>query len=368
MDWKSEPELVEVPDPQPGPGEVVVRIGGAGACHSDLHLMHDFEGGVLPWSPPFTLGHENAGWVHAIGEGVTRVAVGQPVAVYGPWGCGVCSRCAVGIENYCEDPMRAPVPSGGGGLGLDGGMADLMLVPDARLLVPLPDGLDPVTAAGLTDAGLTPFHAIRRSRHLLTADASIVLIGVGGLGHVGVQIARELGPASVIAVDTKSSALDLATKVGADHTVLSGDDAAEIIRDLTHGRGADVVVDFVGAAPTIELARRVARPLGDVALVGIAGGESRSPSSASRMRSPWRPRTGAPDPSWSSCWPWPHADGSRSSTRCIDSTTRSTPTGRSSAARSRAAPSSCPAETARSTSRGSVTVGTSWLVGRRAVA
>ena len=273
MDWKSEPELVEVPDPQPGPGEVVVRIGGAGACHSDLHLMHDFEGGVLPWSPPFTLGHENAGWVDAIGEGVTRVAVGQPVAVYGAWGCGVCSRCAVGIENYCEDPMHAPVPSGGGGLGLDGGMADLMLVPDARLLVPLPDGLDPVTAAGLTDAGLTPFHAIRRSRHLLTADASIVLIGVGGLGHVGVQIARELGPATVIAVDTKSSALDLATTVGADHTVLSGDGAAEIIRDLTHGRGADVVVDFVGAAPTIELARSVARPLGDVALVGIAGGE-----------------------------------------------------------------------------------------------
>jgi propanol-preferring alcohol dehydrogenase len=273
MDWKSEPELVEVPDPQPGPGEVVIRIGGAGACHSDLHLMHDFDGGALPWNPPFTLGHENAGWVHAVGDGVTRVVVGEPVAVYGSWGCGACSRCAVGIENYCEDPMHAPVPSGGGGLGLDGGMADLMLVPDARLLVPLPDGLDPVTAAGLTDAGLTPFHAIRRSRHLLTADASIVLIGVGGLGHVGVQIARELGAAAVIAVDTKSSALDLAAKVGADHTVPAGDDAAGTIRDLTHGRGADVVIDFVGSAPTIELARTIARPLGDVALVGIAGGE-----------------------------------------------------------------------------------------------
>jgi propanol-preferring alcohol dehydrogenase len=152
-------------------------------------------------------------------------------------------------------------------------MADLMLVPDARLLVPLPDGLDPAAAAGLTDAGLTPYHAIRRSRRLLTADATIVLIGVGGLGHVGVQIARELGPATVIAVDTKASALDLATKVGADHTVLADDQAAATIRELTQGRGADVVVDFVGAAPTIELARTVARPLGDVALVGIAGGE-----------------------------------------------------------------------------------------------
>jgi propanol-preferring alcohol dehydrogenase len=273
MNWKSEPELVEVPDPEPGPGQVVVKIGGAGACHSDLHLMHDFEGGALPWNPPFTLGHENAGWVHAVGEGVTRVAVGQPVAVYGPWGCGVCARCAVGVENYCEDPLHAPVPSGGGGLGLDGGMADLMLVPDARLLVPLPDGLDPVTAAGLTDAGLTPYHAIRRSRSKLTADGAIVLIGVGGLGHVGVQVARELGAATVIAVDTKPSALELALKVGADHAIASNDDAADAIRELTRGRGADVVIDFVGAAPTFELARGVARPMGDVTMVGIAGGE-----------------------------------------------------------------------------------------------
>lgn len=94
--WRSEPELVDVAEPVPGPGQVVVRIGGAGACHSDLHLMHDFDAGALPWGPPFTLGHENDGWVHRLGDGVTGLSVGQPVAVYGPWGCGECTRCRVG--------------------------------------------------------------------------------------------------------------------------------------------------------------------------------------------------------------------------------------------------------------------------------
>jgi propanol-preferring alcohol dehydrogenase len=150
LKWKSDPVLVEVDEPAPGPGEAVVRVGGAGACHSDLHLMREFEHGLLPWGPPFTMGHENAGWVHALGPGVTGVEVGEPVAVYGPWGCGVCSRCQLGVETYCENPAGAPVASGGGGLGLDGGMAELMLVPAAsRHLVSLPEGLDPVAAAPL---------------------------------------------------------------------------------------------------------------------------------------------------------------------------------------------------------------------------
>ena len=133
--------------------------------------------------------------------------------------------------------------------------------------------LEPVTAAGLTDAGLTPYHAINRSRHLLAPDATLVAIGVGGLGHVGVQIAKALGAAQVVAVDVKQEALDLAVSVGADHTVTSGESAAEEIRALTGGRGADVVIDFVGATATIELARSVARPMSDVTIVGIGGGE-----------------------------------------------------------------------------------------------
>ena len=263
-----EPELVETPDPTPGPGEVVVRVGAAGACHSDLHILYELDVSAV-WQLPMTLGHETAGWVHARGAGVTGVSEGDPVAVYGAWGCGICPRCAVGAENYCERPSLV----GGGGLGADGGMADFLLVPDQRHLVALPDGLDPVTAAPLTDAGLTPYHAIRRSWPKLTPDATCVLIGVGGLGHVAVQIARATTAAQVIAVDVKPDALELARKLGAHHAIAADESAAAAVRELTGGRGADVVIDFVGATTTLELARAVARNLADLTIVGIAGGQ-----------------------------------------------------------------------------------------------
>ncbi len=266
--FQREPELVEVPDPVPGPGEVVVRVGAAGACHSDLHILYELDAPAA-WPVPMTLGHETAGWVHALGAGVAGLSEGDPVAVYGAWGCGVCPRCAVGMENYCERPSAA----GGGGRGADGGMADYLLVPHQRHLVPLPAGLDPVTAAPLTDAGLTPYHAIRRSWAKLTPDATIVLVGVGGLGHVGVQIARATTGAQVIAVDLKDEALHLARTVGAHNTVRSDQDAAQHIRELTGGRGADVVIDFVGATATLELARTAARRMADITVVGIGGGE-----------------------------------------------------------------------------------------------
>ena len=267
--WKHEPEFREVPEPVPGPGEVVVRIGGAGACHSDLHLMHDFEAGMLGWGPPFTLGHENAGWVEALGPGVRGVEVGEPVAVYGPWGCGRCARCLAGTENYCE--RQAEIGAMGGGLGRDGGMAPLMLVPNARWLVPL-GGLDPVAAAPLTDAGLTPYHAVKRSLSLLVPGSFAVVIGAGGLGHLAVQVVRALSPATVIVVDQRPAALKLAEEVGAHATVLAGADAAAELRALTFGRGADVVLDFVGADATLALGAAVARPLGHLTIVGIAGG------------------------------------------------------------------------------------------------
>jgi propanol-preferring alcohol dehydrogenase len=272
LEWNSEPRIVEVEDPVPGPGEVVVRVGGAGACHSDLHLMHDFDGRGLPWGPPFTLGHENAGWVHEVGEGVTHLEVGQPVAVYGAWGCGTCARCQFGAETYCENLAGAPIPGGGGGLGLDGGMAELMLVPSSRHLLPLPDGLDPVQAAPLTDAGLTPYHAVRRSLWKLTPGSTAVVIGVGGLGHLAIQILKATTAARVVAVDTRPEALALARDIGADLTVPSGEAAAREIRDATGGRGADVVLDLVGATATLALAAAVVRQLGDLTLVGIAGG------------------------------------------------------------------------------------------------
>jgi propanol-preferring alcohol dehydrogenase len=266
--WRHDPELRDVADPQPRPGEVVVRVGGAGVCHSDLHLLYEFPPGLMPYEPPFTLGHENAGWVHAIGDGVTGLEVGQPVAVYGAWGCGHCIRCREGNENYC---VNAATAGASGGLGRDGGMAPYLLVPSARLVVPLGD-LDPVAAAPLTDAGLTPYHAIRRSLPKLLPGSTAVAIGVGGLGHMGVQLLSALTAAQVIAVDVKPEALELARGSGADVTVTSGPDAAAEIREATKGVGADVVLDFVGAEATMQLGAQVARPLGDLTVVGIAGG------------------------------------------------------------------------------------------------
>jgi len=272
LDWKSTPVLKEVDKPSPGPGQVVIKVGAAGACHSDIHLMDEFDAGAVPWNPPFTLGHENAGWISEIGAGVTGFEVGQAVAVYGPWGCGHCAHCRIGFETLCEDLEDAPVPSGGGGLGLDGGMAEYMLVPDARFLVPLPGDLDPLQAAPLTDAGLTPYHAIRRSLPKLTPDATAVVIGVGGLGHTAVQILNAITGASIIAVDQRESALKLAAEHGADRTFVSGADTAEEIRKATGGRGADVIIDFVGVDATLQMGAAAARQLGDLTIVGIGGG------------------------------------------------------------------------------------------------
>lgn len=272
LDWKSEPVIQDVDQPMAGPGEVVIKVGGAGACHSDIHLMDEFESGAVPWNPPFTLGHENAGWVHSLGDGVSNLEPGQPVAVYGPWGCGTCVRCLAGFETYCENLADAPVPGGGGGLGLDGGMAEFMLIPSARFLVPLPEGLTPAQAAPLTDAALTPYHAIRRSLPKLAADSHAVVIGVGGLGHMAVQILKAISGASVIAVDTRAEALRVAESDGADITFLSDEGTADQIREATGGRGADVIIDCVGADATLAMGAAAARQMGDLTIVGIAGG------------------------------------------------------------------------------------------------
>lgn len=272
--WKTDPELVEVDKPEPGPNDAVIKVGGAGACHSDLHLMHDFdESTPLMWGPPFTLGHENAGWVESLGEGVTGFEVDQPVGVYGPWGCGVCQNCLAGVETYCLNPADAPAPGGGGGLGCDGGMAEYMLVRDAdRHLIALPDGLAPADAAPLTDAGLTPYHAVARSWTKLHPTATAVVIGVGGLGHMAVQIIKQTTGARVVAVDQRDEALRLAKEMGADETLVSGDDTAQTIKDMTGGAGADVVLDCVGVDATLAASAAAVAVQGDLTIVGIGGG------------------------------------------------------------------------------------------------
>jgi propanol-preferring alcohol dehydrogenase len=194
------------------------------------------------------------------------------VAVVGAWGCGTCRHCLDGLETYCERPDLAPVPAGGGGLGLDGGMAEYLLVPASRHLVPLPEGLDPVGAAPLTDAGLTPYHAVRRSEAKLGPTATAVVIGVGGLGHLAVQVLKATSASRVVAVDARESARDLAVECGADLALHPGDDLVPAIRDYTQGRGADVVIDCVGSDETLAAAAACARQLGDVTIVGLGGG------------------------------------------------------------------------------------------------
>jgi propanol-preferring alcohol dehydrogenase len=266
--WGKPAELCDTNVPEAGPGQVLVRIGGAGACHSDLHVM-DWPEGQLPWKLPFTLGHENAGWVERVGAGVTGVKPGDAVLVYGPWGCGRCRPCRLGRENYCE--RAAEIGVAGGGLGRDGGMAEYMLVPSARLLVPLGD-LDPVQAAPLADAALTPYHAIARSRDRLHPGATAVVIGIGGLGQMGVQLVKATTGARVIAVDTDERRLAVARSLGADLAVRSDAAAADAIRAATGGVGADLVLDMVGADATLALGARSLRAEGRLVIIGLAMG------------------------------------------------------------------------------------------------
>ena len=260
-------ELREVPVPEPGPGQVLVKVGGAGACHSDLHLM-DAPPDVLRTKLPFTLGHENAGWVEKLGPGATGFAPGDPVIVYGPWGCGTCANCRLGMENYCENTGGL-----GGGLGgNDGGMAPYLLVPATRFLIPL-GSLDPREAAPLTDAALTSYHAVKRSLHLLGPGSTAVVIGAGGLGQMAIQILRALSSATtIVAVDTADDKLTTARRMGADEALLSGDEAVTRIKDMTRGQGAQLVLDIVGVDPTLRMAAQVARVRGHLTIVGLGGG------------------------------------------------------------------------------------------------
>ena len=259
--------IEDVAKPSPGPGQVLVKIGGAGVCHSDLHVMEE----DLGFKPPFTLGHENAGWVAEVGEGVKGFKEGDAVAVYGPWGCGRCHACQLSAENYCEN--WASIGTFGGGLGSDGGMADYMLVPFSRLLVPL-GGLSPAKAAPLSDAALTPYHAIKRALPQLDAESTAVVMGVGGLGHMAIQLLRVLAPVRIVAADVDEKKLEQAKALGADDVVnnAQADEAAERIQKIAGPRGAGLVLDCVGVQPTVDLGAKLLGRNSVWTIVGLGGG------------------------------------------------------------------------------------------------
>jgi len=254
--------LTEVEDPRPRDGEVLVRVLAAGACHSDLHVV-DAPEGTFGFGPPFTLGHEIAGVV------ASGPSAGTPVAVYGPWGCGSCPRCLSGMDNYCD--RRGSLGWAGVGLGRDGGMASHVLVPSARFLVPTGD-LPATQAAPLSDAGLTPYHAIAPLRERLGPDSAVAVIGTGGLGHLAVQILRAVTPARVFAVDVREAALELAHESGASFTTLVRPDTPAVLRAANGDVGFDAVLDFVGGESSLALASACLRAGGDLVIVGSGGG------------------------------------------------------------------------------------------------
>jgi len=274
-------EIRDVPIPEIAPDEVLVRVAGAGLCHSDIHVLHAPEWPV----PNMTLGHETAGWVESTGADVSGFEQGEAVLVYLVWACGYCRPCIEGRDNVCVNQGgrlgMPPCP----GLGPDGGMAEFIKV-KARYLEPL-GSLDPVAAAPLADAGLTPMHAINGARHRLTPGSTAVVIGVGGLGHMGLQILKATTGVRLIAVDSSDQKLDIAREHGADEVILSDASAAQTILDLTDGYGADAVFDFVGVQPTVDLATRVIAPDGALRFVGLGGGSFPYSADSLPVPLPW---------------------------------------------------------------------------------
>jgi propanol-preferring alcohol dehydrogenase len=266
--WGLPPEMVRVSVPEVGPGQVLVRVGGCGLCHSDLDMMAmpAAVGEALGWHLPFTLGHETAGWVEAVGDGVDGLGPGDAVALASPSSCGTCRWCRGGLENRCASALV------GRGYGRDGGLADLVLVGDARGVLPI-GALDPALAAPLTDAGATSHHAVRRVLPALGAGSTAVVIGIGGLGAFVVQLLRVLSDARVVAVDPDPVRRALGERLGA-HEVLDGvrRGSAREIAELVGSGGADAVIDLVGTDDTISCAVRVAGVGASIGIVGAAGG------------------------------------------------------------------------------------------------
>lgn len=258
-------EDIEVPKPKGG--EVLIKVAGAGVCHSDLHVI---DHGIAGNNSPFTLGHENAGYVEEVGESVTGYKKGDAVMVYGPWGCGHCKPCQQTQENYCDHQSEMTF---GGGLGENGGMAEYLLVPSDRLLIKL-NTLDPKVAAPLSDAALTPYSAIKRSLHKITPDETVVVFGIGGLGHIAIQILTSMTSATIIACDVSNEKLEIAKKYGIKHTINSSDgkEAQQAILAITGVKKAKVVFDFVGIQPTLDIATKVVALDGDLTIVGLGGG------------------------------------------------------------------------------------------------
>ena len=236
------PRIEEIADPvASGPDDVIVRVGATGLCRTDLHVIDGvFEAISMPL--PYTLGHETAGWVHAVGSGDLGFAPGDAVIVHPYVTCGLCGPCRAGSDQLCARFQFA-------GAMVDGGFADFLRT-SSRSLVKLDPSTTPVQAAGLADGGLAAYRAVKRCVPLLAPGSTAVVVGAGGLGHIAIQLLRAMTASEIIAVDRSPAALDLAASLGAPTVILADGGQVAEVRETTGGRGATVVLDFVGDGTT----------------------------------------------------------------------------------------------------------------------
>ena len=265
------PTVDEVAEPKiVGPWDVIVDVGAAGLCRTDLHIIEGQWDPIQHPSLPYILGHENAGWVREIGSAVSNVAVGDTVIMHPLTSCGLCPACRIGQDSHCEN---ATFP----GINVNGGMADQLLT-NARAVVRLDAGLQPKDVAALADAGLTAYHAVRKAADQLFPGTHAVVIGAGGLGHIGIQALAAITSTEITVVDRSEKALELARELGAHHVVLatSDDEVERQVQDITGG-GAHIVFDFVGERGAELLAPKLMRNRGSHYVIGY-GGEVRLPT------------------------------------------------------------------------------------------
>jgi len=262
--YHQQPVVEEVPEPTiQTPLDVIVKIGGAGVCRTDLHIIEgQWEQAMSP-SLPYTIGHENAGWGSEIGSAVTNVQVGDTVILHPTPTCGLCRACRAGQDMHCENSVFP-------GLGVDGGMAEYLLT-SARACVQLDPSTQPKDVAALADAGITAYHAVRKAIPLLYPGTTCALIGAGGLGHIGIQCLAALTATNIIVVDRNPAALKLAEQLGAHHTVVADGTHVAKVQELTDGRGADVVLDFVAEQGAENEGFEMTRAGGSYYVIGYGG-------------------------------------------------------------------------------------------------
>jgi NAD+-dependent secondary alcohol dehydrogenase Adh1 len=263
-EYKSDPSLDDIPEPKlAGPLDVIVKIGGAGVCRTDLHIVNGDWADIQNPSLPYVIGHENAGWVHEVGDGVTNVAVGDTVILHPTPTDGLCHACRAGDDMHCEN---SEFP----GLSRDGGMAEYLLT-SARACIKLNPETQPKDVAALADAGITAYHAVRKALPLLYPGTTAVVIGAGGLGHIGIQCLAALTATNIIVVDRNPDALKLASELGANHTVVGDGSQVDAVKDLTGGQGAHVVLDFVAEQGAEMDGWNMTRPAGSYYVIGYGG-------------------------------------------------------------------------------------------------